>query len=254
VTDKPKIGVFKLTGCAGCQMELLRMVDESPDILSRVEIAYFRMAQHGNIPGPYDISLVEGSISTPRELREIKDIRQNSKILVAFGDCAGTGCVPSIRNWIPQHASEATVYQDTSVIESFRLRPLAEYVKVDAHLPGCPPDRKMILGFLIKTLQSLRTYLRPHAVCVECKLNENVCLLTSLKQPCMGPVTRGGCGAICPNGGRVCEGCYGPANDANPEHHAQALKECGLSDADITRKFRKYAGLTDEFFKEANKP
>lgn len=253
MANKPKIAVFKFTGCAGCQMELLRMVDEFPELLDRVEISYFKMAKRDNLLGPYDISLIEGSVSTPRELKEIKEIRKNSKMVVAMGDCAVTGCVPSIRNWIPQHESEELVYEDTLVIGSFRPLGIGEYLKVDYDIPGCPPDKNLILGFLIKSLQELRVYHRPHSVCVECKLKENVCLLTSLMQPCMGPVTRAGCDAICPSGGRVCEGCYGPMNDANPEFLAESFKECGLNDDDISRKFRKYAGLTKEFFKEASK-
>jgi len=250
---KPKIAVFKFTGCAGCQMEFLRLADEYPDILGKVELSYFKMAKRDNVAGPYDISLIEGSISCPRELEEIKEIRKHSNVLVALGDCAVNGCLPSIKNWIPQSENERRVYEDTSVVQSFALHGLSEYVKVDAHVSGCPPDKNLMLGLLVKSLQQLRVYHRPHAVCVECKLRENVCLLTALKQPCMGPVTKGGCNALCPSGARVCEGCYGPMSDANAQSLANAFKECGLADDDIMRKFRKYAGLTSEFSKEASK-
>ena len=251
MTDKPKIAVFKFTGCAGCQMEFLRLEDEFEDLLKKVEISYFMMVKRDNSEGPYDISFIEGSISTPRELKEIKELRARSKIIVAFGDCAITGCIPSVRNFIPQRVAEEIVYDDTSVIDSFKLRGIDQYIPVDKYIPGCPPDKNLILGFLVKSLKDVRVYHRPHAVCVECKLKENICLLTSLEEPCMGPVTRAGCGAICPSGGRVCEGCYGPMNDPNPEYLAEVFKEYGLTEADIVRKFRKYAGLTKEFSKEA---
>ena len=250
--DKPEIAVFKFTGCAGCQMEFLRVIDEFEEILNKINFLYFKMAKRDNIDGPYDISLIEGSISTPRELHEIKKIREISKKVVALGDCDGTGCIPSIRGWLTQRLVEEKVYENTSVLDSFPLHGIDEYVKVDTYIPGCPPDKNLIMGFLVKSLQNLRVYHRPHSVCVECKLKENVCLLTSLKEPCMGPVTRAGCGALCPSGGRVCEGCYGPMDDPNPKYLAQAFKECGLSDEEIIRKFRKYAGLTDEFYKEAS--
>jgi coenzyme F420-reducing hydrogenase gamma subunit len=171
--------------------------------------------------------------------------------VVALGDCAIAGSVPSIRAWMPQREAEEKVYPDVSVIDSIPLRGIEEYVKVDRRIPGCPPDREMIAGYLVKRLQNMNVYHRPHAVCIECKLLENPCLLTGPKQPCMGPATRAGCGAICPSGGRVCEGCYGPSNDANPRHLAEAFRECGLDDGAIVRKFRKYAGLTEELSREA---
>ena len=251
MTAGPKMAVFKLTGCAGCQMELLRVFDDFEELLDKLEVCYFKMAASECSPGPYDVSFVEGSVSTPRELREIKTIRERSKTVVAFGDCAIAGCIPSIRDWLSQRAAEEKVYRDVSVIDSFRLRGIGEYIKADFEIPGCPPDKALITGFLVKRLQRMRAYHRPHSVCIECKLNENTCLLTSLKEPCMGPVTRAGCGAICPSGGRVCEGCFGPMNDTNSRHLAEAFRECGLDDATIVRKFRKYAGLTEELSREA---
>jgi len=247
----PKVAIFKFTGCAGCQMEFLRVFDESEELLDKIRIAYFKMASSDCSPGPYDISFVEGSISTPREIREIKKVRERSITVVAFGDCAITGCVPSIREWMSQQATEGKVYRDTSVIDSIRLRGIGEYIKPDFWIPGCPPDKTMITNFLVRRLQNMGVYQRPHAVCIECKLRENTCLLTSLKEPCMGPVTRAGCGAICPSGGRVCEGCYGPMNDPNPRYLAEVFRECGLDDDGIVRKFRKYAGLTKELSREA---
>jgi len=251
MTARPTLAVFKFTGCAGCQMELLRVFDESEVLLDRVDVAYFKMAASECSDGPYDISLVEGSVSTPREIGELKHIRKASTTVVALGDCAIAGCIPSIRHWMSQREAEEKVYRDVSVIDSLRLRGIEEYIKVDRQIPGCPPDKEMIAGYLVKRLQNMNVYHRPHAVCVECKLAENTCLLTSLKQPCMGPATRAGCGAICPSGGRVCEGCYGPSNDTNPRHLAEAFRECGLDDEAIVRKFRKYAGLTEELSREA---
>lgn len=247
---KPRVAVYKFTGCAGCQMELLRLEDELLDLVEKIEIVYFMMAQSSVDLGPYDICFVEGSVSTPRELEELKLIRKASKILVAFGDCAITGCIPSIRNHMPQIEAEEAVYEDTTPIKSFRLHGIGEYVHVDLDLPGCPPHKDLILKTITSALQGVPPYLKYHPVCAECKLAENACLLT-LGKPCMGPVTRAGCGAICPSYGRECEGCYGPMSDANAEALAGVFKEMGLSHEDIARKFRKYAGTTREFKKEA---
>lgn len=256
MAERLRIAVAKMTGCAGCQMEFLRLEEEMPFVLENVDIKYFVMAKRENLEGPYDLSFVEGSVSTPRELEELREIRSQSKILVAFGDCACHGCVPSILNWVPADVAANTVYEDFQAIhskkESYRkICPLNEYVKVDIQQRGCPPHKNTILEVLRSTALGIPPFLRRHPVCVECKLKENTCILTFEKRACMGPVTAAGCGAICPTVNRECEGCYGPMSDANAQSLAQKFSEIGLTKDDVTRKFRKYAGITPAFVKEA---
>ena len=248
---KLKCGFFKFTGCAGCQMEILRAEDVLPQLLEHIEIAYWPMVTTKEWEEDLDVAFVEGSVSTPREIRELKEIRERTKTLIAFGDCAVTGCIPSIRNFMTQNHAEKTVYPHPSWIESIGVRGLSEYVDVDLDLPGCPPHRNTILETVKGAALGRTPYLRHHSVCVECKLKDNGCLLTEENRPCMGPVTNAGCGAICPSNGRVCEGCYGPMSAPNAEAMAQILLETGLSEEDVRRKFRKYAGWTHEFMKEA---
>jgi len=245
--SKPRVAVYKFTGCAGCQMELLRLEDELLDIAEKIEFVYFMMAQNRDELECYDICFVEGSVSTPRELQEIKMIRAQTKTLIAFGDCAITGCVPSIKNWLPQSDVEKTVYKNTSPIRSIKINGIGEYVPVDLVLPGCPPHKNLILKAIESSLLGIKPDLRMHAVCMECKLRENVCILTSLGKLCMGPVTRAGCGAICPTYERECEGCYGPMSDANPSALSAEFRKLGISADDLMRKFRKYAGMSKEF-------
>ena len=247
-TEKnPRVAVYKFTGCAGCQMELLRLEDELLDIVGKIEFVYFKMAQDRDELEQYDICFVEGSVTTPRELDEIKMIRTHSKTLIAFGDCAVTGCIPSIRNWFSQSDMEKAVYKDTSTLKSFKVNGIGEYVTVDVTLPGCPPHKNMILNAIKSSLLGIKPWLPKHPVCIECKLNENVCILTSLGKYCMGPVTHAGCGAICPTYGRECEGCYGPMSDANPFALASEFRKLGMGSDDVIRKFRKYAGTTKKF-------
>jgi coenzyme F420-reducing hydrogenase gamma subunit len=250
---KPKVAVYKFTGCAGCQMELLRLEDELLKLVEKIEIVYFMMAQSNVEFQHYDLCFVEGSVSTPRELEEIKQIRSHTKTLVAFGDCAITGCIPSIKNWLPQSDLEHMVYKDTAPIKSFKLNGIGEYVPVDLILPGCPPHKSLIMEAITSALRDMRPKLCMHAVCMECKLRENVCILTSLGKLCMGPVTRAGCGAICPTYGRECEGCYGPMSDANPLAFAPEFRRLGISAKDLVRKFRKYAGTSKEFAEVAGR-
>jgi len=251
MTEKPKIGIFKFTGCAGCQMEILRMEDKFLDLLKLFDITYWKMAKRDNDEKGWDIALVEGGISTPREIQEIKHIRKKTKFLVAFGDCAIGGCIPSIRNWIPQMESEDLVYPDPSNICSTKVLGIGEYVKVDAELKGCPPHRDTIIELLKSAILKIKPRLRNHPVCIECKLKGNPCLITSKKLPCMGPVTSAGCGAICPTLGRECEGCFGPMSNPNAAALACIFKDIGLNDEEVKRKFRKYAGMSPEFRLEA---
>jgi coenzyme F420-reducing hydrogenase gamma subunit len=251
IKKKPQIAIHKFTGCAGCQLEFLHLEESFIKLLDLFDISYWVMVKRHNSEGPWDISLVEGGISTPEEIREIKEIRKKSKIVVAFGDCAITGCIPSIRNWMPQMEAETKTYPDTSMIHSTKILGIGEYVRVDMNLRGCPPHRDTILEILKAILLNTRPRLRQHPVCVECKLKDNECLITSKKIPCMGPVISAGCGAICPSLHRPCEGCYGPMSNPNPESLAAIFRELGLSEDAITRRFRKYAGMTPEFRQEA---
>lgn len=233
---KVKIGVFKFTGCAGCQMEILRMEDVFLKLVDIVDISYWVMVKRENDSGPWDISFVEGAISTPEEKEEIKEIRKKSKILVAFGDCAIGGCIPSIKNFISSH----------------KIKGISEFVEVDAILKGCPPHRENFISLLISLLKDIKPRIKQYPVCIECKYNDNACLLKQ-NLPCMGPVTSAGCGAICPSLGRICEGCYGPMSNPNVVSLAAIFKEMGLSEDDIIRKFRKYAGTLPDFYEEAGK-
>lgn len=248
---KLKCGFFKFTGCAGCQMEIIRAEDALPQLLEHIEISYWPMVTTKEWEDDLDVAFVEGSVSTPREIRELKEIRERANVLIAFGDCAITGCIPSIRNFMTQKEAEKAVYPRPDWIESIELRSISEYVDVDISLPGCPPHRNTILEVIKGAALGRTPYLRHHSVCVECKLKDIGCLLTEEKRPCMGPVTNAGCGAICPSYNRVCEGCYGPMSAPNAESMAQILLETGLTEEDVKRKFRKYAGWTPEFRKEA---
>lgn len=248
---KPKIGIFKFTGCAGCQMEIFRMENEFLDLLRLFDITFWKMAKRDNDEKGWDIALIEGGISTPWEINEIKYIRRNTKFLVAFGDCAISGCIPSIRNWIPQMESEELVYTDPSKICSIKLLGIGEYVKVDEELKGCPPHRETIIELLKSALLKIKPRFRNHPVCVECKLLDNKCLITSERRACMGPVISAGCGAICPTLDRECEGCFGPMSNPNAKALASIFKNIGISDEEIKLKFRKYSGMSPEFRLEA---
>lgn len=252
--QKPKVAFFKLSSCAGCQLSVLNTEPVLLDVLGVIDIAYFVMAKRKNYEGPYDIGFVEGVVTSPRELEELKKIREECSILVALGTCACFGGVPSIKNFcgMTQKQVEEKVYTELWDIKSIPAQGIDYYVKVDYYLRGCPIDADEFLTLIKSLVKGINPHFRFHSVCSECKLKENVCLLVNKGKPCMGPVTAAGCGALCPSLGRECEGCRGPASDCNAQSLAQTFREdLALSKADVVRKFRKYAGNTPQFSKGA---
>lgn len=252
--EKPKVAFFKFSSCAGCQLSVLNIEPVLLDVLGTIDIRYFVMAKRENHEGPYDIGFVEGAVTSPRELLELKKIREECKVLVAMGTCACFGGIPSIKNYcgMTQKEMEEKVYTELWDLKSLPAYGIDYYVKVDYYLRGCAIDLGEFVTLLKSVLKGIHPRFRFHSVCNECKMKENVCLFLTKGQPCMGTVTAAGCGALCPSLGRPCEGCRGPASDCNAASLARSfVEELGLSRDDVVRKFRKYAGNTPEFSKGA---
>lgn len=244
---KPRLAVYKMSSCAGCQMQILNLEPVLLDILGAVEVYNFVMAKRENLPGPYDVGLVEGAITTGEEIQKLKKARRDCEVLVAFGACACTGGLPSAKNWEAQWEVERRVYPDPSLIESTKAFGIDQYVHVDAYLKGCPVNRDEMVELIKSVLLGIKPRLRTHSVCMECKLKETPCLFVNQGKACMGPVTSAGCGALCPSFGFPCEGCRGPSNDANTPSLAKVFLERGLSREEVVLKFRKFAGETPAF-------
>ena len=210
--DKPRptLAVWKFSSCDGCQLTLLNCEDELLSIAGAVHIASFPEASREVMPGPYDVSLVEGSITTPADAERIREVRAASRYLVTIGACATAGGVQALRNFSEDLAP--VVYARPEYIDSLRTStPIAEHVPVDFELHGCPIDRRQLLEVIGALLAGRRPKIGNHSVCMECKRAGNVCVLIAHGTPCKGPVTQAGCGALCPSVGRGCYGCFGPA-------------------------------------------
>jgi len=247
---KPKIAIIGLSCCEGCQIQFLNLSEVLLDILDVADIVNFRFAKGENLPGPFDIAFVEGSIVAPEEVTVIKDVREKSRILIALGICACYGGVQSMKNFFPHGEVRRRVYGDVKLTHEAaeEVHPLDDYVKVDHYIPGCPFDRKGFLDTLKLVLMDKKPSPIDYNVCAECKLRENGCLLDK-KIPCMGPVVRGGCNVLCPTRNYPCEGCWGPSEDAEERIEAflEILRSYGIPEDEITMKFRKYAGSTKPF-------
>ena len=251
--QKPIVALFGLTCCAGCQLEIINQEDQLLDILGAIELVQFRMGSSAKHDGPYDLCFVEGSVTNEAELEKLKELREKSKILIAMGACATTGGVNAIRNGLNIEELKQSVYGDATHVKTFpEILPLKKYVKVDYELEGCPINGEefieMVKAFLSGSVPREKNY----PVCVECRLKENICLMKE-GELCLGPITRAGCGALCPSVGFPCEGCWGPVPQANVDSEIVMFSAKGASFDTVVRKFRMFNAGSEDFVKELRK-
>ncbi|RMF05721.1 hypothetical protein D6764_03995 [Candidatus Woesearchaeota archaeon] len=241
-TKKLRVGVYGITGCAGCMLSLIFNEDELLDIAELVDIRAFPFIKEKKDERSFDVVLLEGTVVQPEDLELVEKLRKKTKILVALGACSSTGGVPSLRNFIDPEKYRHLVYHKASGIQDMPPKPVDEYVKVDYYLPGCPPDKKEIIRFLQDAALGKIPKMYPHPVCVECRLRENRCLLEEGKM-CLGPITRGGCEAVCPTNNLECWGCRGPVDDANLTELIALLHKKGFDTDRIKARLETFAGL-----------
>ena len=249
---KPTIAVYKFSSCDGCQLNILNMEDELLDLVGEVEIAYFLEARRQTLPGPYDITLVEGSVSTEDEIERIKHIRRNCQTLIALGTCATAGGVQALRNFNDVKAYTEIVYQHPEYIEALPTSSrIADYVKVDLELWGCPVSKQQVLEVLVAALQNRRPNLPQYSLCLECKRKGLSCVTVAYGIPCLGPVVRSGCGVLCPSNGRGCYGCFGPLDSAEIDAFVPVLKAHQRYPGEAVRLLRTISGNAPLFVKAA---
>ncbi|MEV5378289.1 oxidoreductase [Streptomyces nondiastaticus] len=236
VHPRPRLGVFKFASCDGCQLTLLDCEDELLPLAAEIEIAHFAEASSDVQPGPYDLSLVEGSVSTPEHLERIRRIRAESRHLVTIGACATAGGVQALRNFADVAEFRATVYAKPDYIETLATStPISAHVPVDFELRGCPIDRGQLIEVITAFLADRRPDIPDHSVCFACKRRGTTCLPVAHGIPCLGPVTHAGCGALCPAYGRGCYGCFGPSGSTNMPAMIPLLRSDGMSEEDVLR-------------------
>src|SRR3970282_808943 len=236
---RPKIGVFKFASCDGCQLSLLDAEDELLVIAGAVDIAYSPEASRAMSKGPYDIGLVEGSITTHHDANRIQEIRRQCKTLITIGACATAGGIQALRNWKDVDEFVRAVYATPQYISTLQLStPIEHHVRVDFELRGCPINKHQLVELISATLAGRKPNIPTYSVCMECKTRGHVCITVAKGVPCLGPVTHAGCGALCPSYDRGCYGCYGPMETPNTVALASQFHILGQSDAQITRAFR----------------
>jgi len=236
-----KLAVHKFASCDGCQLSILDCEDELLAVAGAVDIAYFPEATRRMDPGPWDVSLVEGSITTPHDAQRIQDIRRNSTVVVSIGACATAGGIQALRNFGNVEDFTRLVYATPAFISTLATSTaIADHVKVDFELRGCPVDKGQLLEVLIASLHGRRPAIPKESVCVECKRAGKVCVIVSRGMPCLGPLTQAGCGALCPGYARGCFGCFGPSPDPKRPAMTTVLRRLGQDTHSIQQSYRSY--------------
>ena len=246
---KPTLAVWKFASCDGCQLSLLDCEDELLALVGEVEVAYFLEASSATVKGPYDLSLVEGSVTTAHDATRIQQVRRSSRKLVTIGACATAGGIQALRNNADVGEFLSIVYASPEYVSTLETStPISAHVKVDFELNGCPINKRQLLEVITASLHGRRPNIPSSSVCMECKRRGNVCVMVAHGTPCLGPVTHAGCGAICPSYDRGCYGCFGPMETPNTASLTRQLHVLGMSDRSVDRVFRTF---NVEAFEEA---
>lgn len=248
MATKPKLAVFKFASCDGCQLSLLDAEDELLAIADQVEIAYFLEARSRTLEGPYDVGLVEGSITTPHDAQRIREIRRQCRSLITIGACATAGGIQALRNWAEVDQFITQVYAHPQYIQTLKTStPIAEHVAVDFELRGCPINKQQLVELVTALVVGRAPRVPSYSVCIECKKRGTVCVAVTQGIPCLGPVTQAGCGAICPAFQRECFGCYGPKRAPNVGSLTAHYAQQGVPSQQLVQLTRNFNGYAPDF-------
>ncbi|HLD99487.1 MAG TPA: oxidoreductase [Bdellovibrionota bacterium] len=245
--QKPKLAVFKFASCDGCQLSLLDCETELLELAATVDISYFLEASSRALPGPYEIALADGSITTEEDVRRIREIRSQSKVLVSIGACAVAGGIQALRNYTSVEEYARYVYPKPEYIRSLETStPMSKHVKVDFALNGCPVNKSQLFEVIVAVLQNRRPNVAPYSQCVDCKIKGNICVMVAHGVPCLGPITHSGCGVLCPSFNRGCYGCFGPKETPNAASLGNwFIKEMHVTPMTVERALRSYYSGSD---------
>ncbi len=251
--SKPRVAVHKFSSCDGCQLAFLNLGEDLLKLAERVDLVHFAEAGSLDPDTDVDVAFIEGSVSTPEDLERIQHIRQHSRLLIAIGACATAGGIQGLRNGVFGADWVTQIYSHPEAIASLeRSTPISSHVKVDFELWGCPVSGAQIVQVVNSLLLGVAPRDNADKVCTECKRHGYPCVMVTRGIACMGPVTRAGCGALCPSLGRDCYGCYGPAENANAGALAAQFASQGLSPQAIVQRFQSINSQAPVFLAAAD--
>ena len=250
---KPKVAIYKFASCDGCQLSLLDAEDELLAVAGAIDISYFPEASRKMVRGPYDLGVVEGSVTIPHDVERIRAIRKECRTLITIGACATAGGIQALRNWKDVKEFARIVYANPEYISALdRSLPIGSFVHVDFELRGCPINKLQLIEVIVAHLHRRKPNIPSHSVCIECKLKGNVCVMVSSGTFCLGPVTQVGCGALCPSFQRGCYGCFGPMDSANTASLSKQFVDSGATEQEIKLAFRNFNAYAEAFRRESD--
>lgn len=245
---KPRIAVIKFASCDGCQLTLLDAEDELLAVANAVDFVHFAEASSRLESGPYDVALVEGSITTPDDATRIQNLRRQTRYLVTIGACATAGGIQALRNFADHQEFMQAVYAKPAYVQTLATSTaISTHVKVDFELRGCPIDKHQLLEVIAALVAGQRPRTSSESVCQPCKRRGTVCVVVARGIPCLGPVTQAGCNSICPAFARGCYGCFGPAVQPNLISLTRSSLAAGVSPEQLAHSLRNFNGYADEF-------
>ena len=244
--QKLKIGIYGISGCAGCLLTIL-YEPVFKEMIKLLDIKAFPLIKEDSYKGDFDYIFIEGTVCFDEDIVKLNELRKRAKYIVALGSCSCLGGVPSIKNFLDSEKTMKLVYPVYNHLKPEPPTPIDNHIKVDYYIPQCPPDKDEIIEFIkcIAINREFKPYKEP--VCFECRKSSNPCILEK-GGICLGPITNGGCNALCPSNKTECYGCRGPSKDANFPAFSQMLKEMGYTKENMHDKMKTFAGLQ---FKEA---
>ncbi len=240
-----RIGIFKLSSCDGCQTAFM----DSPSLWELCEVVYWLLGTSRRGVKEVDVAFVEGSVYTPEERELVTEVRERAETLVTVGACATSGGIQALRNFMEEKEFLSTYPSPEHLKVLSRSLPVSEVVEVDHEIYGCPVNPRIVESFVVSLVHNRRPQIPQHPLCMECKLRGNVCVLDAYGIPCLGPVVRAGCGALCPAVGRGCYGCFGPFRDANVDSLVSWFRQLGIGKEEIRRLFQNENAYAPEFRK-----
>ncbi len=250
---QPKVAIYKFASCDGCQLSLLDAEDELLAVAGAIDISYFPEASRRFVRGPYELGVVEGSVTTPHDVERIRAIRKECRTLITIGACATAGGIQALRNWKDVKEFTRIVYANPEYITTLdRSLPIGSFVHVDFELRGCPINKVQLIEVIVAYLHKRKPNIPTHSVCMDCKIKGNVCVMVAGGVSCLGPVTQVGCGALCPSYHRGCYGCFGPMDSANTSSLGKKFSDAGASEGDIKLAFRNFNAYAEAFRRESD--